>query len=77
VENLSVTKISSGFEHCLAISSAESRLFSWGWNEHGNCGNGNTINCSHPTKVGLKENFKVVDCFAGSGHSFAVGEPEK
>ena len=77
IENLSVSKISTGYEHCLAITSAGSQLLSWGWNEQGNCGNGNTINCSLPVKVRLKENLKVLDCFAGSGHSFALCLHEK
>ena len=44
-------------------------LFSWGWNEHGNCGLGRTENVLILTKV-LEVN--AIKCFAGSGHSFAL-----
>ena len=45
-------------------------LYSWGWNEHGNCGLGHTENVLTPTKV--LETETVIKCFAGSGHSFAL-----
>ena len=67
-ENISFSQISSGYEHCLAISDTQD-LYSWGWNEHGNCGLGHTENVFTPKKV-LEGN--VIKCFAGSGHSFAL-----
>jgi alpha-tubulin suppressor-like RCC1 family protein len=51
--------------------SENGQLFAWGWNEHGNLGNGSTANSPLPVRVQLKD-LPVVDCFAGSGHSFAV-----
>ena len=66
-----ITKISIGYEHGLAINKSYD-LFSWGWNEHGNCGLGHTDNVFQPTKVTLEAGRKVINCFAGSGHSFAL-----
>ena len=68
-QNIVFTQISSGYEHCLAISDSQD-LYSWGWNEHGNCGLGHTENVLTPTKV--LETETVIKCFAGSGHSFAL-----
>lgn len=62
------TQVSSGYEHCLAISD-KGQLFAWGWNEHGNCGLGHTTDIKVPTKV---FDGCVIKCFAGSGHSFAL-----
>ena len=69
VSNEKFTKASSGYEHGLAINE-EGHLFSWGWNEHGNCGLGHVNNVQTPTKIDLP--LKVKSCFAGSGHSFAI-----
>ncbi|XP_018006838.1 secretion-regulating guanine nucleotide exchange factor [Hyalella azteca] len=52
---------------------ANSRLagiYSWGWNEHGNCGLGTTANVTMPRRVPV--NGKVLLLAAGSGHSFAL-----
>ena len=69
-ENVKISQISSGYEHCLAQSDNQ-ELYSWGWNEHGNCGIGHTDNVLTPTKVIFEKNA-VVKCVAGSGHSFAL-----
>ena len=74
--NLTFNKVSSGYEHMLGLAS-NSRLYSWGWNEHGNCGVGHVENVMTPTLVqGLNSDCRVVDCFAGSGHSFALVKSE-
>jgi len=66
-----VSKVSAGYEHNLALL-RDGELVAWGWNEHGNCGTGNTINCQLPVKVKLKNHSRFLECFAGSGHSFAI-----
>lgn len=38
-----MTQIRLGAEHGLAVSES-GKVFTWGWNEHGNCGNGSTDN---------------------------------
>ena len=49
----SINRISLGSEHGLALSSqSRPQLFAWGWNEHGNCGSGNTSDIiDHPKMV--------------------------
>ncbi|XP_026166861.1 secretion-regulating guanine nucleotide exchange factor [Mastacembelus armatus] len=61
------TQISCGSEHNLAI--VEGCLFSWGWNEHGMCGDGSETNVFQPQLIsGLKP--LLIGC--GAGHSMAV-----
>uniref|UniRef100_A0A3Q0S2K7 Secretion regulating guanine nucleotide exchange factor n=1 Tax=Amphilophus citrinellus TaxID=61819 RepID=A0A3Q0S2K7_AMPCI len=60
------TQISCGSEHNLAIVGG--CLFSWGWNEHGMCGDGSQANVFHPQLVpGLRP--LLIGC--GAGHSMA------
>uniref|UniRef100_A0A2P2I0C3 Secretion-regulating guanine nucleotide exchange factor-like n=1 Tax=Hirondellea gigas TaxID=1518452 RepID=A0A2P2I0C3_9CRUS len=45
-------------------------MYSWGWNEHGNCGLGNTNNVALPRRIPV--DGKILLIAAGSGHSFAL-----
>ena len=65
-----VSKFSSGYEHVLAVTGS-GQMMSWGWNEHGNLGNGSTQNSLLPDLIDVLGKA-VVDCCAGSGHSFAI-----
>jgi len=47
-------------------------VLSWGWNEHGNCGNGKTENVLRPEFLSIPSNSVAVLVGAGAGHSFAV-----
>ena len=67
----SIQRLSIGYEHGLAINTSK-ELYAWGWNEHGNCGLGNTENVLQPIKVDFEGQNVVINCFAGSGHSFAL-----
>ena len=69
----SIQRLSIGYEHGLAINTSK-ELYAWGWNEHGNCGLGNTDNVLQPIKVdfGFENQQNVINCYAGSGHSFAL-----
>jgi len=69
--NLKFQQISSGYEHCLAISDQQN-LYSWGWNEHGNCGLGHVDDVFEPTLIDFEGKYHVIRCFAGSGHSFVI-----
>ncbi|XP_061679205.1 secretion-regulating guanine nucleotide exchange factor isoform X2 [Syngnathoides biaculeatus] len=61
------TQIACGSEHNLAI--VGERLLSWGWNEHGMCGDGSLADILEPRIVpGLRP--LVIGC--GAGHSLAV-----
>lgn len=71
--NKRVQGIVCGSEHNLAMTGGADEdvsLFTWGWNEHGNCGDGTTINIHRPSKVTLPGNLQAIG--AGSGHSFAL-----
>lgn len=59
-----VTEFCLGSQHGLALTATDG-LFTWGWNEHGNCGTGGTDNVLTPTKLeGLR---KVTKIAAGAG----------
>ena len=60
-------KILCGSEHCLLLDKT-GNLYSWGWNEHGNCGTNIVENIASPTLV-LDQ---VCDMFVGSAHCFAI-----
>ncbi|KAK7076378.1 hypothetical protein SK128_014792 [Halocaridina rubra] len=71
--NKRIQVIACGSEHNLALiggAGEDASLFTWGWNEHGNCGNGTTVNINRPVKVTLPGSLRVIG--AGSGHSFAL-----
>ncbi|CAG8827954.1 45625_t:CDS:1, partial [Gigaspora margarita] len=56
-----------GSEHSLAISTSN-ECFSWGWNEHGNCGTGNNIDQWTPVKINtLYKNIIVKKIATGCG----------
>lgn len=58
-----VTEFCLGSQHGLAL--AADGLYTWGWNEHGNCGTGGTDNVLTPTKLdGIR---KVTKITAGAG----------
>ncbi|XP_015256563.1 PREDICTED: LOW QUALITY PROTEIN: secretion-regulating guanine nucleotide exchange factor-like, partial [Cyprinodon variegatus] len=61
------TQIACGSEHNLAIVGG--RLLSWGWNEHGMCGDGSQADVFHPRLV---SDLRPVVIGCGAGHSMAV-----
>ncbi|XP_075996845.1 secretion-regulating guanine nucleotide exchange factor [Genypterus blacodes] len=61
------TQIACGSEHNLAIVGG--RLLSWGWNEHGMCGDGTEVDVPQPRLVPSLRPL-LVGC--GAGHSVAV-----
>ena len=64
-------KMASGYEHVLVVTN-NGKLYTWGWNEHSNCGVGNSShNYFQPQLVSI-ENKIVQNCYAGSAHSFAL-----
>ncbi|XP_011151217.1 secretion-regulating guanine nucleotide exchange factor isoform X2 [Harpegnathos saltator] len=72
VENLpKIVQLSVGSEHNVALAETGT-IFCWGWNEHGNCGNGNTKDVLLPERLPLPHNSIGVLVGSGAGHSFAV-----
>lgn len=60
----------AGSEHNLVLSKSDKgTLYSWGWNEHGNCGVGHTENVLVPTVV-IQSGVKC--CFTGGAQCFAI-----
>ncbi|XP_075423808.1 secretion-regulating guanine nucleotide exchange factor isoform X2 [Ascaphus truei] len=64
------SQIACGSEHNLAVCGNE--LYSWGWNEHGMCGNGTETNVPVPKEVHILNaaNVKLIGC--GAGHSLIL-----
>ena len=65
-----VRKALAGSEHCLSLTE-EGSVWSWGWNEHNNCGLGDTpaVNVPRPVRLQLED---VKNIFVGSAHNFAL-----
>ncbi|XP_036817040.1 secretion-regulating guanine nucleotide exchange factor isoform X1 [Oncorhynchus mykiss] len=61
------SQIACGSEHNLAIVGG--RLLSWGWNEHGMCGDGSETDVSEPQPIPALRPL-VIGC--GAGHSMAL-----
>ncbi|KAM4687186.1 secretion-regulating guanine nucleotide exchange factor-like, partial [Rhinophrynus dorsalis] len=64
------SKIACGSEHNLAICGNE--LYSWGWNEHGMCGNGSETNKPIPAPVRIPSPVVVELVGCGAGHSMVL-----
>ncbi|XP_011874851.1 PREDICTED: secretion-regulating guanine nucleotide exchange factor isoform X2 [Vollenhovia emeryi] len=66
-----IVQLSIGSEHNVALTD-NGAVLCWGWNEHGNCGNGKTENVLRPESLPISSNSIAVLVGAGAGHSFAV-----
>lgn len=62
------TCVSAGSEHSAAVS-ADGKVYSWGWGEHGQLGVGSLNDIWQPTSVDLPACVTVA---CGSGFTFAV-----
>ncbi|GAB6041775.1 hypothetical protein JCM17961_24500 [Endothiovibrio diazotrophicus] len=62
--------IAAGYSHSLAVGS-DGRLYSWGWNNHGQLGDGSTID--RLTPVAAKVPTGITSISAGFSHSMAAG----
>jgi hypothetical protein len=56
-------------QHCFALCD-DGTVFMWGWNNYGQCGNGNRTDVNTPTQIprGYFHNKKIVDMWAGGGN---------
>ena len=64
-----IVDIKCGAQHSMALTETGG-VFSWGWNEHGMCGNGKEENVKLPVLLEIKEKVLKIGC--GDGTSFAV-----
>ncbi|MBN3320066.1 SRGEF factor, partial [Atractosteus spatula] len=65
-------QIACGSEHNLAIVGG--RLLSWGWNEHGMCGDGTEVNVGQPQPIPALQGAGPLLIGCGAGHSMALCE---
>ena len=54
-------QISAGYQHAAAVKN-DGTLWTWGWNNGGQLGNGTVVNYSSPIQVGSLTNWKQVSC---------------
>lgn len=66
-----VHKISLGSEHGL-VQTVNGNIYTWGWNEHGNCGNGTTENVLTPERIEIPGSKKASLSVCGAGFCFVV-----
>ncbi|XP_076177966.1 secretion regulating guanine nucleotide exchange factor isoform X2 [Ptiloglossa arizonensis] len=66
-----IRQVSAGSEHNVILNE-NGRIFCWGWNEHGNCGNGHTRDTESPAQLLFSSNFSATCVGSGAGHSLAV-----
>ncbi|XP_033183630.2 secretion regulating guanine nucleotide exchange factor isoform X1 [Bombus vancouverensis nearcticus] len=72
IENLpKVHRVSAGSEHNVALTE-NGEILCWGWNEHGNCGNGHTKDVKFPEQLVLPYNYTGILIGSGAAHSFAL-----
>ncbi|OPJ73829.1 secretion-regulating guanine nucleotide exchange factor isoform C [Patagioenas fasciata monilis] len=64
------SQIACGSEHNLAV--VGDRCLSWGWNEHGMCGDGTEANVHVPKAVKALSYAKQILIGCGAGHSMAL-----
>ncbi|KAK9308346.1 hypothetical protein QLX08_001761 [Tetragonisca angustula] len=72
IENLPrIQQVSAGSEHNVALTE-DGKILCWGWNEHGNCGNGHTKDVKFPEQLHLPYAYTGILIGSGAAHSFAV-----
>ncbi|KAG9007287.1 hypothetical protein FRB94_014502 [Tulasnella sp. JGI-2019a] len=85
-----VIKLSCGSEHVLALlqdTNGQTELWGWGWNEHGNLGQGHERDIHQPTLLdmpgslkagmGARVSHRIVNTWAGCGTSWIAVEIDK
>ncbi|XP_065576248.1 uncharacterized protein LOC136037415 isoform X2 [Artemia franciscana] len=77
VEKVDDVKILAiGSEHAVVLTGT-GQVRTWGWNEHGNCGNGKTEDIIVPENILFFHHKKVIALWAGHGHNFAISREEQ
>ena len=76
LDNISITQIAAGKNHCLAISK-EGRLYAWGMGKSGCLGFKNNENQFFPKLVTYFDHNFVTFCAAGDAHSVVIIKNKK
>jgi alpha-tubulin suppressor-like RCC1 family protein len=71
-----IVAVSSGQDHSSAITET-GKLYTWGWNQYGQLGDGTTTNKSTPTLIDAFNGEKIVAVSLGASHSSAITETGK
>lgn len=71
LQNERLLQVECGSEHCLLLTSTH-KVFTFGWNDHGQLGHGDEIDRSSPTLVSALQNRSISRIAAGYGFSFAL-----
>jgi protein ATS1 len=71
LESERLRKIVCGSEHVLVLDD-ERRAYGWGWNEHGNIGNGENRDVQAPIRLGEELPGTIIDVWAGNATSWIL-----
>lgn len=67
-----VRAVAAGSEHVVVLTAAR-RVWGWGWNEHGNLGDGSTDDCTVPKQLWLEgAGARIEGVWAGCGTSWIL-----
>lgn len=72
-EQTDIRDLAIGSEHVILRLGDD--LYTWGWNEHGNLGNGNLLDSFKPVKIDSLQSIRLVG--TGYGFSFVVAKRYK
>jgi alpha-tubulin suppressor-like RCC1 family protein len=73
IDGVKVSKITCGWDHCLALD-VKGKVLSWGSGQNGKLGHGNEENISIPCYIPSLEGLNIVSISAGSEHSAAISD---
>ncbi len=73
---VSPVAVTAGDLHSLALGS-DGKIYAWGYNPHGQVGDGSTTNRNTPVQVTLPSGVSAVSVTAGPYHSLAIGSDGK
>lgn len=74
-DDMQVVKVAAGSRHTVALLE-NGHVFTWGWNDYGQLGLGDTASRDSPTAVALfaDDSFRISDVFAGWWNTVFVAE---
>ncbi|MEV4251993.1 Ig-like domain repeat protein [Spirillospora sp. NPDC049652] len=70
-DGVTVTQVSAGYYQSMALTSG-GRVLSWGFNDHGQLGDGTTTDRHTPGPVAIPEGVVIIQISAGWGHGLAL-----